>query len=178
MTVERERRSTRICGLGAVAPRVARATGLLAATALAVGAPAGAAVSASAAASGQASRPAYLSIDGILDGVATNSSGDAWAVGMTPLGQPDRPILAHWDGRTWKKVSTAALPMHGGLAAVTSMPGGEWVVGHSGYVPEGEIGHVRPLILRLTGRTWKRMPLPDTGKGALNAATATSAGNA
>jgi hypothetical protein len=119
-----------------------------------------------------------LSIGGILTGVATNSSRDAWAVGITPLGPPDRPILAHWDGRTWKKFSTAALPSFGGLAAVTPVKGGDWVVGHAGYVPEGTIGHVRPLILRLSGKTWKRMPLPDTGKGELNAVTATSASNA
>jgi hypothetical protein len=178
MTVERERRSTCIRGLGTIARRLARATGVLAATALAVGSPAGGAVSASAAATGQAPRPAYLSIDGILTGVATNSSRDAWAVGMTPLGQPDRPILAHWDGRAWKIFTTAALPSFGGLAAVTPVEGGDWVVGHSGYVPEGAIGHVRPLILRLSGKAWKRMPLPDTGKGSLSAVTATSASNA
>src|SRR5262249_6927102 len=160
------------------APRLGRATSVLAAMALALGGPAWGAVSGSAAATGQAPRPAYLSIDGILTGVATNTSRDAWAVGITPLGQPDRPILAHWDGRAWKKVSTAALPSFGGLAAVSPVTGGDWVVGHSGYVPEGAIGHVRPLILRLAGKTWKRMPLPDTGKGALNAVTATSASNA
>jgi hypothetical protein len=136
------------------------------------------AVSASAAGTGRVPRPAYLSVAGILSGVTTNSASNAWAVGMKPLGQPDTPILAHWNGQAWKTVSPAALPARGGLSAAAAVRGGEWVVGHSGFVPEGQIGTVRPLILRLTGSTWKRMQLPATGKGAMNAVTATSTSNA
>jgi len=84
-----------------------------------------------------------------------------------------RPVLAHWDGRAWTQVSGGFLPSFGVLNAVTAVAGGDWAVGAGGS-HQGR----RPLILRLTGSTWKRVPLPNVGRGFLSGVAATSASNA
>src|SRR5215469_17915900 len=97
---------------------------------------------------------AYLSIGCTLAGVATTSSSDAWAVGST-CNSRLRPILAHWDGSAWTRVTPGALPAYAFLNGVTKFAGGDWVVGAATRVVNQTL-QTRPLILRLTGSTWKR----------------------
>lgn len=149
----------------------ARAAGALAAAVLAAGGAAWPAAAASTNGSG-AAPDAFLSIKCYFAGVATTSSSDAWAVGAT-CGHVIRPILAHWDGSAWTHVSPGALPSFGTLNAVTAVAGGDWAVGAAGSVTGR-----RPLILRLTGSTWRRVRLPDVGRGFLSGVAATSASNA
>jgi len=103
-----------------------------------------------------------------LTGVTTISSSDAWAVGATGT-NPNSPILAHWDGKSWATVSGPALPSHGRLTAVTKFRGGSWAVGAASG---------RPLILRLTGSTAHRVAAPKVQHGLLIGVSATSARNA
>jgi hypothetical protein len=112
--------------------------------------------------------PASLSVPGALTGVATISSSNAWAVGAT-VTAPQSPILAHWNGKNWTTVSSPAVPSHGRLVAVAKFTGGAWAAG-------GASG--RPLILRLTGTTVRRVAAPRVPHGLLIGLTATSARSA
>jgi hypothetical protein len=119
-----------------------------------------------------------LPVPGNLDGVAARSAGNAWAVGQTSSdsADSDRPILAHWNGRIWRTVSSPALPARGGLNAVATFPGGGWAVGQSGVLVHG--GVPRNLIVRLAGTTARRMPIRGPADGELFGVAATSAANA
>src|SRR6266566_2570645 len=119
-----------------------------------------------------------LSVPGSLDGVAARSSDNAWAVGQTSSdsADSDRPILAHWNGRIWRTVSSPALPARGGLNAVAAFPGGGWAVGQSGVLVHG--GDPRNLIVRLAGTAARRMPIRGPADGELFGVAATSRANA
>jgi hypothetical protein len=130
---------------------------------------------------GQHARPAYLSVAGSLLGVAVMSDRSAWAVGAAtrrPDFQFSKPLLAHWDGRVWTQVTGTPLPAHGYLDGVVRFRGGAWAVGASGTHPNGTAGLHKPLILRLTGSTWTRVPYPSKTGGHLTAVAASSPANA
>ncbi len=111
-----------------------------------------------------------LPVPGNLNKVAARSADNAWAVGQTSSdsADSDRPILAHWNGRIWRTVSSPALPARGGLNAVATFPGGGWAVGQSGVLVNG--GVPRNLIVSLVGTTARRMPI----RGRLTATTSSS----
>jgi len=160
-------------GSGPAVLRPARAAAAAAAAAvLAAGGAAWPASAVPAVGRGALARPVSLSIRCFFAGVATSSPSDAWAVGGT-CGHVMRPILAHWDGTAWTQVSGGFLPSFGVLNAVTAAAGGGWAVGAAGSL-QGR----RPVILRLAGGTWRRVRLPDVGRGFLSGVAATSAGNA
>lgn len=148
----------------------ARLAGVVAVVAVAAALTSGAA---SAAAPGGPRVPGYLSVQGQFVGVTTVSAGDAWAVGDTTT-RRDKPLLAHWDGRTWAKVRSSALPALGQLYGVARFPGGVFAVGFSG----ASDSVAQPLVLRLNGATARRVPAPDVRGGVLLSVTATSASNA
>jgi hypothetical protein len=114
-------------------------------------------------------------------GVAVLSARNAWAVGAdltAPDTQFSTPLLAHWDGRAWVEVTGEALPPHGYLSGITTFKGGAWAVGASGTHPAGTPGLHKPLIIRLTGSTWTRVPYPNKSGGHLTAVAASSPVNA
>ena len=121
---------------------------------------------------------ARLPVPGGLDGVAARSPGSAWAVGQTSSDSTDndRPILAHWNGRVWRTVSSPALPSRGALNAVATFPGGGWAVGQAGVLVHG--GVPKNLIVRLAGTAVRRVRLPGPVDGELFGVAATSAANA
>ena len=99
-----------------------------------------------------------------LVGVAAVSRSSAWAVGgyTTPLGccEVNRTLILHWNGRTWKKVSS---PNAGGpgfhnnlLTGVSALSGSAWAVGGfwNGSAP-------RTLALHWNGRDWARVASPN-----------------
>lgn len=124
-----------------------------------------------------AGQSAGLSVPGGLNGVAAESSGNAWAVGSTASStENDQPILAHWNGTAWKTVSSTALPSRGALFGAATFPGGAWAVGQAGVLVHG--GVPRHLLVRMTCTTVRRVQVPGRADGTLWAVTATSASNA
>ena len=131
-------------------------------------------------ASGQHARPDWLSVPGFLSDVAAQSSSSALAVGSSsPGARHSRALVALWNGAAWTTLSTRALPRRSGLGAVAEFPGGAWVVGEYGLREHGDGGGVaRQLIVRVTGTTVRRVPVPGPVYGSLGDVAATSAANA
>lgn len=120
-------------------------------------------------------------ISGGLTDVTVISARDAWAVGapqsvfdvgcigsldrlLSAPGAPPqqtagryaasrvRPIILHWNGTTWKPVTSPALPGGGVLIGVTATSASNaWAVGALNYLQP----KARTLVLRWNGRTWK-----------------------
>jgi hypothetical protein len=66
-----------------------------------------------------------------------------------------------WNGAVWKTLSDRALPPRSALASVAVFPGGGWAVGEYGLTDHGDGGGVaRHLILRVTGTSVQRVPVP------------------
>jgi len=113
---------------------------------------------------------------GVLNGVATTSPSDAWAVGW--CGRPWTLIL-RWDGSTWERErspngSTGHNYLYG-VAATSSSDA--WAVGE--YAAEGVSANL-PLILHWDGRRWTQKPTPTDGQSfySLRAVAATSSSDA
>jgi protein kinase-like protein len=128
----------------------------------------------------QASSP---SITGALEAVSATSASNAWAVGFagspggTGIPGTDTPLILHWNGATWTRVSSNLAPGLGNLRGVAATSAGSaWAVGCSGCLEEGAGA---PLIERWNGTRWTQvaMPNPDALAG-LEGVTATSPTNA
>ena len=131
--------------------------------------------------SGDSSQPLFLRWDGrqwsrvpgaavpgfgnvSMDGVATGSATDAWAVGEAEsVGQLVlRPVIEHWNGRRWTLVANPVLPPMSALSSVTVASDGEaWAVGTPLY-DDG-----RGLVLHWTGHAWVTAATPVTGGSVL-----------
>ena len=148
--------------------RLGRAAAVLAAAAFTLAGTSMLAATSAAATTVSQPAPVSLSVPGALTGVTTISSSNAWAVGAT-VTTPQVPILAHWDGKSWRTVSSRAVPSRGRLVAVAKFPGGAWAAGAAGG---------QPLILRMTGTTVHRVAAPKVSHGLLIGLSATSARNA
>ena len=128
----------------------------------------------------QASSPR---VTGALEAVAATSASNAWAVGYagnpggTGVESDNSPLILHWNGATWQRVSSNLTPGLGNLRGVAATSAGNaWAVGCSGCQAEG--GGF-PLIERWNGTRWTQVP--TTTKDALaglNGVTAISATNA
>jgi hypothetical protein len=112
--------------------------------------------------------------------IAAQSSSSAWAVGAPGAGvRPEKAVVAHWNGAAWTTFSPAGLPRLSGLSAVAAFPGGAWAVGESGLTDHGDGGgSPKQLIVRLTGTTMRRVPVPGPADGELVDVAATSAADA
>ena len=107
-----------------------------------------------------------ISRRGSLYGVAAISVRDGWAVGST--GTPDRPraLIEHWDGVSWKRVSTRS-PVDGSLYGVTAVSARDvWAV--------GQVGN-RALIMHWNGTFWVRSSVPGLVQSSLIGVAAVSA---
>jgi hypothetical protein len=128
--------------------------------------------------SGQHARPGLLPRG--LSAVAAQSSNSVWAVGAPPPNvRPLKATVAHWNGTTWTTFSPRGLPRLSALGAAATFPGGAWAVGESGLTDHGDGGgSPKQLIVRLTGTTMRRVPVPGPAGGELVDVAATSAANA
>jgi hypothetical protein len=112
-------------------------------------------------------------IDG-LNGVATLSAKQAWAVGT----EGDSPFIDQFNGSKWSSVDAAALNVIGQFHAAAKFPGGAWAVGGGGPSDAAQ----RPFIVRLTGAKSgtkvQRTPTPKLAVGQLLTVSATSAKDA
>ncbi|WP_157556390.1 hypothetical protein [Herbidospora yilanensis] len=91
---------------------------------------------------------------GHLNGILQIAPDDVWAVG----GTGERPLLLHWDGRSWRQ---PAVPQASGeVTGVTAFgPDDVWFSGRDPSRP-GEIS-----VLHWDGRTWTRESPPNAGAG-------------
>ena len=151
---------------------VTRSVRLVAVPMLLAGVVAGIApVTAAAAKSSSTAPAASFTVTGQLSGVAATSARNAWAVGYTGT-TSTKTLIVHWNGKTWKRVSTPR-PVRGELTAVTATSArNAWAVGYSGSAPS------KTLILHWNGKAWKRVPSPSPRTSRLDGVTATSARSA
>lgn len=117
----------------------------------------------------------YTGADGSsLFAVAVSSPADVWALGTVGLARPERagkPLLVHWDGRSWR---TVAFPgTTGGELAAAG--GRAWIIGSP--PPRGGLAS---LMFGWDGTRWRRYsyPCPGIGLCGLRAITARTASDA
>jgi hypothetical protein len=102
--------------------------------------------------------------DVTLDGVGVTSAGTAWAAG----GTQETGGLARWNGSAWtSEYSLFPLPNAYNFDALAAGPGGtvfvvglEWAASSPG-----------PFSARLTGTSWKKVPVSAPSNAQLNAVT-------
>lgn len=86
-----------------------------------------------------------------LLGVWARSATDAWAVGTVDYDSAPKPLIMHWDGVVWRRVSAPVAA--GSLAAVAGDSAGNlWVSGANPVPPY--IRYPGSLFLRYTGGQW------------------------
>jgi hypothetical protein len=121
---------------------------------------------------------------GLLNGVAATSPQNAWAVGDAGPGpgipSATKPLIEHWNGKTWTIQGDQSPAGGGHFAAVAATSAGNaWAVGSTGLNSEGS--GQQTLIERWNGKAWTRVPspnLPGSTASNLDAVTAVSADNA
>ncbi len=85
--------------------------------------------------------------------------------------------MALWNGAVWKTLNNRALPPSSELNGVALFPGGAWAVGKYGNIEHKQEG--KAFILRVTGTTVRKVPIPRMVYGSyLAAVAATSATDA
>jgi hypothetical protein len=105
--------------------------------------------------------------------VTALSPSNVWAVGalytVSSAGEGDYtvlPLVMHWNGKTWSRVSAPALPGTGtgldfmdeeGLTAVSNSSSGLWVTG--GFTESSNANTA--YAARLTGKKWTLFRLPE-----------------
>jgi hypothetical protein len=113
-----------------------------------------------------------------LFGITFMSAANGWAVGETPTsahrpstcGSPPRrgALVVHWDGSGWSVMDTPVPASGTGtLRSVSAVSASDaWAVGRSAYGS--------PLVLHLTGGTWRNVSVPTAD---LAGVAVVSAGN-
>jgi hypothetical protein len=97
-------------------------------------------------------------------GVAITGKNAAWAIGYTE----QQSALAHWNGHTWTWRSILPRQDLYELGGIASAPGkSAFTVGHEYPVGRQQV----PVSLKLTGSTWKQVPVRAPSISDLNAVT-------
>ena len=112
---------------------------------------------------------ASFSVNGSLRGVVATSATNAWAVGSTGSSLSPKPLIAHWNGTSWKQAPSSELPSGELRAVAATSADNAWAVGgtNSG----------QSLILHWNGTSWKQAPSAGAA-GSLAGVSASSATNA
>jgi hypothetical protein len=87
--------------------------------------------------------PVPINVNGYLNDVSMVSATDGWADGVTA---GSRPLLFHYDGKTWKQVK--GLPQLGLIQMLSATDG--WATGGGDF------------LWHYDGSTWTKQPLPAT----------------
>jgi hypothetical protein len=94
-----------------------------------------------------------------LNGVASLSANDAWAVGVYDVWGSWKTLTMHWDGSTWSVADSPSpdpsINELNGVAALASTQ--VWAVGHGGMTGS--------MALHLSAGTWQRVVSADEGTG-------------
>lgn len=116
----------------------------------------------------QAPRQRFFTTAGTLQGVTAVAAGDAWAVGSS---FKHKPLILHWNGGAWRRVSSPSPGGNDYLTAVAAASASDaWAVGAAGF---------KTLILHWDGIAWSQVPSSNSGANDyLNAVAATSASDA
>jgi hypothetical protein len=125
-----------------------------------------------------AAQPAatHYSAGGQLQGVATASANNAWAVGYAGTGSSPAVLMLHWNGKSWTRVtSPGVLKGAGQLSAITVVSAKDaWALGSTGNSASGT---THSLLLHWNGTAWSQVTSPGpVGHAALSAVTATAKG--
>lgn len=107
--------------------------------------------------------PNATDVDNDLEAIVALSPDDVWAAGSyQSYGRSSRPLVLHWDGRSWRILRAAApAGTDSGIGVLAGDPrtGGVWAFGQ---VSAARSGRPRPgLALHWSGRNWAplaRMP--------------------
>ncbi len=113
----------------------------------------------------------------VLNGVAGTSTSDVWAVGFSFTCSTDlKPMVLHWDGTSWKVVTTPALNTNDNAALNSVVAIAPNNVYAAGYQPATN-GAVQTLIEHWDGSTWTVVPSPNANStgNVLTSISATSA---
>ncbi|WP_433132711.1 hypothetical protein ACQPWW_13900 [Micromonospora sp. CA-240977] len=86
-----------------------------------------------------------------LTGVWARSSTDAWAVGTQDYDSAPKPVILHWDGRTWQRLAGPAAAGRA-YAVAGDANGNVWISGTNPIPPY--IEYPGTLLLRYTGGRW------------------------
>ncbi len=111
-----------------------------------------------------------------LNSVKAISASNIWAVGFfySSPKNADQPLIEHWDGSSWKIVSTPSIPS-AGLSAITSVSAGDlWAVGAI-FINGGV--NIQPLIEHWNGSKWSIIIGPTPYNSYLLGISALSANN-
>lgn len=120
------------------------------------------------------SSPNVGTLPNTLSGVKAIASNNVWAVGDTLDTQTniEQPLVEHWDGTSWKIVSTPAITS-AGLSAITAKSASDaWAVGVE-WLNGNTNSH--PLIEHWNGTAWSIVTGPTPGLSQLNGVSALSA---
>ncbi|MGJ6969111.1 hypothetical protein ACSDR0_45200 [Streptosporangium sp. G11] len=101
---------------------------------------------------------------GVLTSVWQNGPSDVWATGERGTGmvcdtggKPDRPVVMHWDGTSWKEIDLPGRPYT--LHSVTAFgPDDVWLAGTDDQAALGRL-----MLLRYDGQRWTSEYLPLGG---------------
>lgn len=88
--------------------------------------------------------------------VVVLSPTDAWGTG----GVNQKPVITHWDGRTWSVFTTLSASANPGALAALS-PTDVWTVGDSADAN----GNTTTLTMRFDGTSWSTVPSPNPQPG-------------
>jgi hypothetical protein len=96
-----------------------------------------------------------------LHGVDAVSSTDVWAVGSRGVQDGDRTLVEHWDGSSWRKVSSANVPGMDSniLQSVSAIDAND--VWAAGYALSNSDFVAHTLTLHWDGTSWSVVPSPD-----------------
>jgi len=98
-----------------------------------------------------------LSIPGNLVSVAATSPTDVWAVGSfgNPSPKPTSPLIVHWNGARWTRVTVPHFP-YGELNAVAAVSKNDaWAVGYNETQVPGYLDPPSTLVLHWNGKVWR-----------------------
>lgn len=98
--------------------------------------------------------------DNALDGVATITSTDAWAVGEFATASAGQTLVEHWDGTSWSVIPAvnfgSTLTEFFGVTSLA--PNNVWAVGD--FQNTGTNQFVLPLTEHWNGASWSVVPNP------------------
>ena len=126
--------------------------------------------------------PSPSRLTNVLSAVFGTSASNAWAVGYYVNGTAEDSLILHWNGKTWKKVSSpdpSSTSNHlNGVWAASAKDA--WAVGQ---YRNNRTGESDTLILHWNGQAWKHVTSPNPSPGpqdanTLNGVTGTSGRNA
>ncbi len=102
-----------------------------------------------------------------LSSITAVSASNIWAAGeysdQSGGIAADKTLILHWNGRSWKKVSSPSFGNFDGLNTIRAVSATNiWAVGLDGNLGSAD----RSLILHWNGHAWRTVPSPNPGKAS------------